>query len=257
MLLIIISLICALGALRSSKQDVLEQQQCAKNEEFSECGSACEPSCRHPTPTVCTLQCVIGCQCKHGFFRNDHNECVANCNSTEDYDPISSHECPENEKFNECGAACEPTCDNPNPVCTKQCVLNVCQCRDGFVRNSWNHCVPKSACSLDSSALVPSSCSDVDCPAGSTCSMVSVECRVPPCAASMPNCIPDITEHCEANESWRDCSTCEPSCTDMNPSCPLMCGIPQCQCNPGFFRSALGKCITMDECRRPLKVVNK
>ncbi|KIH43092.1 trypsin Inhibitor like cysteine rich domain protein [Ancylostoma duodenale] len=55
------------------------QQQCKANEVFTDCGSACEPSCKNPKPEICTEQCVVGCQCKPGFFRNDQGACVAKC----------------------------------------------------------------------------------------------------------------------------------------------------------------------------------
>ncbi|VDM81054.1 unnamed protein product [Strongylus vulgaris] len=43
--------------------------RCGKNEIFTTCGSACEPTCNKPLPTICTMQCVVGCQCKPGFKR--------------------------------------------------------------------------------------------------------------------------------------------------------------------------------------------
>ncbi|RCN49199.1 trypsin Inhibitor like cysteine rich domain protein [Ancylostoma caninum] len=57
-----------------------ERRRCGRNEVFDACGSACEPTCRNPNPEVCTLQCVAGCRCRTGYFRNDNNECVKNCN---------------------------------------------------------------------------------------------------------------------------------------------------------------------------------
>nr|CDJ97122.1 Protease inhibitor I8 domain containing protein [Haemonchus contortus] len=55
------------------------QMNCGPNEVFDTCGSACEPSCRNPNPTICTLQCVVGCRCRQGFFRDDFGQCVASC----------------------------------------------------------------------------------------------------------------------------------------------------------------------------------
>ncbi|KAK9300096.1 hypothetical protein QLX08_007089 [Tetragonisca angustula] len=56
-------------------------QQCGLNEEFKSCGTACEPSCDKPRADFCTMQCVIGCQCKSGYLRNGKGTCVApeNC----------------------------------------------------------------------------------------------------------------------------------------------------------------------------------
>ncbi|XP_078032930.1 chymotrypsin inhibitor-like [Augochlora pura] len=52
-------------------------QQCGENEQFNSCGTACEPSCSRPEPQMCTMQCVIGCQCKEGFLRNSAGSCVS------------------------------------------------------------------------------------------------------------------------------------------------------------------------------------
>ncbi|XP_031844747.1 chymotrypsin inhibitor-like [Nomia melanderi] len=52
-------------------------QQCGVNEQFNSCGSACEPSCSQPSPQLCTMQCIIGCQCKEGYLRNAAGSCVS------------------------------------------------------------------------------------------------------------------------------------------------------------------------------------
>ncbi|KHJ84138.1 trypsin Inhibitor like cysteine rich domain protein, partial [Oesophagostomum dentatum] len=115
-------------------------KKCPRNEEYKECGTACEPSCKNPNPQICTLQCVIGCQCKKGFFRNDKGVCVADCGGKE-------KPCGENEERKKCGTACEPSCSNPSPVCTKQCILNVCQCKPGYTRDdATNKCISYDSC---------------------------------------------------------------------------------------------------------------
>ncbi|KAI4493971.1 hypothetical protein M0802_009347 [Mischocyttarus mexicanus] len=48
-------------------------KQCPENEEFASCGSACEPTCDNTELKACTLECVIGCQCKEGFIRQSQN----------------------------------------------------------------------------------------------------------------------------------------------------------------------------------------
>ncbi|VDM63701.1 unnamed protein product [Angiostrongylus costaricensis] len=108
-------------------KNLLGQRQCAKNEEFSECGSSCKPSCRNPTPSACTLQCVIGCQCKRGFIRNDYNECVANCNSSIKVNTGNNKLCPLSLLL--------------KLFCTADCIPNVCQCKHGLFRNFENKCV--------------------------------------------------------------------------------------------------------------------
>lgn len=47
--------------------------------------------------------------------------------------------------YNRCGTACPPTCDNPNPICTKQCVAG-CFCIDGYVLDAIDSCIPLNKC---------------------------------------------------------------------------------------------------------------
>nr|XP_022910517.1 zonadhesin-like [Onthophagus taurus] len=42
--------------------------KCEKGEEFSTCGSLCEPTCKNPQRT-CNSNCVKGCFCKRGYVR--------------------------------------------------------------------------------------------------------------------------------------------------------------------------------------------
>ncbi|XP_026479353.1 cysteine-rich venom protein 6-like [Ctenocephalides felis] len=57
--------------------------------------------------------------------------------------------CPPGEMYYRCGTACERTCQNPSPrICTYQCVPNVCQCDNRYVRGWDGTCVPLSQCSM-------------------------------------------------------------------------------------------------------------
>uniref|UniRef100_A0A8R1I8W5 TIL domain-containing protein n=1 Tax=Caenorhabditis japonica TaxID=281687 RepID=A0A8R1I8W5_CAEJA len=116
-------------------------KKCGANEIFTECGSACEPSCTNPSP-MCIQQCIPNvCRCSTGFVRHSvtgkcvrQNECSV------------AKKCGANETFRECGTACEPSCSNPEPrMCTKQCIVDVCQCSQGFIRGP-EGCIKKEHC---------------------------------------------------------------------------------------------------------------
>nr|CAD2186709.1 unnamed protein product [Meloidogyne enterolobii] len=55
--------------------------------------------------------------------------------------------CKEGEVFKSCASACEPTCkDTGDIACTLQCMPGKCQCKDGYVRDENNVCIPKEKC---------------------------------------------------------------------------------------------------------------
>ncbi|KAK6011931.1 trypsin Inhibitor like cysteine rich domain protein, partial [Ostertagia ostertagi] len=147
---------------------------CPANEEFKECGTACEPSCRNPKPEICTEQCVRGCQCKSGFYRNDENVCVSNCSG--------GGGCGVNEERKQCGTACEPTCSQPNPTTALYPRFEEC------LSFQW----PVAPQPLHDSISDPvRPCSELNCPRGTRCELGRVICPfVPPCFTQQTRCVP-------------------------------------------------------------------
>lgn len=187
---------------------------CGPNGEFKSCGSACEPTCANPKPTICTLQCVMGCFCKPGFMKNEKGECVRpeNCEAQNKkmlfaYPP--DMQCKENEVFMPCGSACPPTCANPHasPICTKQCVIG-CFCKPGYLRQENGECVSAEKCGVPAM-------------------------QDPVCAGE--------------NEEFRQCKGCDATCTDAHPICPRIC-VQGCACKEGHVRNTNGKCIKKEQC---------
>ncbi|CAK9795045.1 hypothetical protein ANTPLA_LOCUS218 [Anthophora plagiata] len=59
------------------QKEVIDAQRiCPQNEEYKECGTACESKCAYPDPTECIDVCVEGCQCLRGYRRNTKGHCV-------------------------------------------------------------------------------------------------------------------------------------------------------------------------------------
>ncbi|CAL7938497.1 unnamed protein product [Xylocopa violacea] len=71
---LILCIVAVVAFIDAHPQD--SGSECGPNEEFKNCGSACEPECGKAPSPICTLRCVIGCQCKEGYARNKDNHCV-------------------------------------------------------------------------------------------------------------------------------------------------------------------------------------
>ncbi|KHJ89224.1 hypothetical protein OESDEN_10957 [Oesophagostomum dentatum] len=73
-------------------------------------------------------------------------------------------------------------------VCTLQCVLNVCQCKQGYIRDdATNKCILYADCPKD--RVIP--CSEMNCPEGTRCKLGRVICPfVPPCFVMQTVCVP-------------------------------------------------------------------
>uniref|UniRef100_A0A1I7ZPH5 TIL domain-containing protein n=1 Tax=Steinernema glaseri TaxID=37863 RepID=A0A1I7ZPH5_9BILA len=122
--------------------------------------------------------------------------------------------CRDNEQWMECGT-CEGTCDNPSPICTRECKPAKCYCpaHKGFVRFGYTgKCVPAT-----------------QCPTYSKPAKRSVE------------------HKCGENEEWSDCAGCDEGCENPIRACPASCQ-QRCACKNGFVRGWDGKCIVKSEC---------
>ncbi|EYC24256.1 hypothetical protein Y032_0014g2404 [Ancylostoma ceylanicum] len=140
--------------------------------------------------------------------------------------------CGQNEERKVCGTRCEPTCENPNPLCTRACEPNVCQCRDGYLRDATNKCIRANSCP--------------NRPGGG--------------GGSGGSGSGGAGGKCGENEERKVCgSPCEPSCREQNPVgsprpsrfqvCAARCIPNVCQCRSGFFRNDENKCVRKKACR--------
>ncbi|KAG6447521.1 hypothetical protein O3G_MSEX004992 [Manduca sexta] len=118
--------------------------------------------------------------------------------------------CGSNERLLECG--CPKTCRDPVPECKGVCRPG-CYCEDGQVRNATGHCVKLA-----------------DCPPHSY----------------IPQPIP-YRIMCGPLQRYRSCETCEKTCSNPNPPCPMPCK-KGCFCDPGYVRAPSGDCVKLNEC---------
>lgn len=59
------------------EQSTSTPKTCGPNEDYTNCGTACEPTCGVKETEHCTLQCIVGvCQCKPGYYRHPTKGCV-------------------------------------------------------------------------------------------------------------------------------------------------------------------------------------
>ncbi|KAL6744317.1 hypothetical protein Aduo_017266 [Ancylostoma duodenale] len=193
-----------------------ERRRCGRNEVFDACGSACEPTCRNPNPEVCTLQCVAGCRCRTGFYRNDNKQCVEfeNCNPPPRPPPprpptaasCSEVRCPAGYHCEMVEFPCtRQPCATPSP----RCVPDPRPPR------------PTTSPPAPEAPLPPPNCDNIRCPPGFFCQVISIPCEQPPCPPPTAQCFREQQNPpaiCPINESWRECSSlCEPTCDNRNP----------------------------------------
>ncbi|KAI6656480.1 Tenascin-like [Oopsacas minuta] len=163
------------------------RQICGPNQEYKECG--CHVTCKNfLNLTICDERsCVEDCFCKSYFALNSTGHCVDifSCNRP-------TNPCGEDEVHWECGTACPPTCDDPNPECEEYCQAG-CVCKESTVRNSDGDCVTVSDCPKD-----PEDPSKEECVGN----QVYVECKSN-CPYTCNNCYDEV--NCEN-------ITCTPGC---------------------------------------------
>ncbi|XP_015793763.1 von Willebrand factor-like [Tetranychus urticae] len=169
-------------------------KQCSKSKVFNSCGSPCPPTCANPNPGFCGTACVRGCFCPKGTLENAYGECVEQCSSN---GPASYDYIPK--VYSTCGSACPPTCANPNPICSQQCVEG-CFCPKGTIEDASGKCVKqcsKSKVYNECGSLCPPTCAN---PKPGPCAAVCVKgCFCP--KGTFENAAGECVEQCLTNGS--------------------------------------------------------
>ncbi|KAL0840528.1 hypothetical protein ABMA28_015747 [Loxostege sticticalis] len=281
---------------------IASSTKCNKpNEVYDPCDAPCpgrscdvDPrlvKCGRP-PQVGDENCVVGCRCMDGYFRNKNGRCVP-----WDQCPKKQPTCGPNEVYDECDAPCpgrscdvDPRlvrCKAPPKPGDEECIKG-CRCKDGFARNKKGQCIPREKCPPKQPVCgkneVYDEC-DAPCP-GRTCDVdpALVLCKTAPkpgdkdCVEGCRcidgyardqngNCIPrdqcPPKPTCGPNEEYDPCPDCSPqTCEMMNQTyhCPRLPASkmgpgchPSCRCKKEYFRNKIGECIHSSDCAKCTK----
>ncbi|XP_078608963.1 uncharacterized protein LOC144880582 isoform X2 [Branchiostoma floridae x Branchiostoma japonicum] len=199
--------------------------------------------------------------------------CVRICQN-----PAPTSVCGENSHFDTCGhGECQPTCENPTPICTQVCIAG-CQCDDGFALHD-GRCIPMSqceggeddfafperpgtcpapslsdadcsglrlyrVCSMDAECQIGEKCCDIGC--GQECVRVRGRRPVPggPFPERPGTCpTPSLSDaDCSGPRRYRVC-TMDVGCRRGEKCCENGCGVKECiRLNRRPMRSKPGTC---------------
>ncbi|KAG4065111.1 hypothetical protein HA402_007508 [Bradysia odoriphaga] len=192
--------------------DCPQVPRCPNNEVYTECGSACFSTCRNHLnpPKICTMQCIVGCQCKEGYVRDEiSGKCVLPCDC-----PATGHKCRlPNEEYSTCGTACPDTCDNYKKprACTLQCV-------EGCFSTEEEQVCPLNEVYDECGSACPLTCNNYNSPSDVVCTAnCVVGCR---CQDNYVRneedgtcCLETGCPVCPQNQVYNTCGT----------ACPLTC----------------------------------
>ncbi|XP_077291696.1 zonadhesin-like [Arctopsyche grandis] len=257
----------AFCAVAISAQQNTNTMKCQENETLTNCGSACENSCREPTWSwVCEPSCEVpGCTCKDEYLRNTKDVCVL---------PVDCDTCKLNEIFESCSNPdCIDTCAEPDATTrcnrTTSCSPG-CVCRKGYLKESNGECVRpeqcKSLCKDPNEEykrcgeVCPTTCENKDqgariCP--EFCAKFGCVCKSRYVRSWNRTCIkPEECPTCPGPNEFYSCgSACDTTCATLGQKCPIVnikC-TEMCYCEDGYARDHTGWCIPIEECPKQCK----
>uniref|UniRef100_A0A914CZS1 Follistatin-like domain-containing protein n=1 Tax=Acrobeloides nanus TaxID=290746 RepID=A0A914CZS1_9BILA len=231
--------------------------QCNTNEEFQTCGTACEPSCENPNPTICTMECIVDkCQCKAGFVRKGgkNGSCVPKdqcSNSTASQSPScntvkcrAGYKCELQQVY--CYQAPCPKVPRCVPDETQQTICS-------GENEEFKQC---GACDQDCGQ--PEKMCKLSCALGGGCGCKSGYVRNSYGTCILKSACPDngslvvdpIVKNCsEENEEFKQCGACDQFCGKPERMCKMSCNLGGgCGCINGYVRNSEGKCVLPDQC---------
>merc|ERR1712227_74241 len=103
-----------------------DDTQCTENEEFTDCGSMCEPQCSNSDDfNVCDEACVPMCICVKGYIRSPTGECI----TEKKCDTLKNSECVQEAEENAMMmGAFVPACEENGDYNATQCWGSTGEC---------------------------------------------------------------------------------------------------------------------------------
>ncbi|CAO1440981.1 unnamed protein product, partial [Diamesa serratosioi] len=142
--IIVFLISCFFGALCQE----LCIDSCPANEVFSECkaGGICQKTCSTRNTTVVECDCVSGCICKPGYFRDANTyKCITKASCPPIPNPNSTI-CAKNEVYSKSLAGCQKNCYTRD-IMYKCIPKSGCICADGYIRSPiTNQCILIKSC---------------------------------------------------------------------------------------------------------------
>jgi hypothetical protein len=206
-----------------------EPESCGLNERYTNCASSTcfEERCRedvlYPIPGFkrCTRDCIKGCQCIPGYFRNDKGRCVSelSCRMCGYYEDWKEYDGTEGFELS-CDDAASDVTANTTEVVDNQGesvgFAGFCKCAEGYYRSEEGLCVSEEACKQ---------CTNTN----------------------------EFWELCGSSSCWED--TCDDKDTPLRERLIAFCTLDcreGCKCYPGFYRDiASGDCVSAFMCPPP------
>lgn len=217
---------------------------CFKDEIYTHYHNKCyENTCanvRNP-PKYCTKsKHQRHCVCRKHLYRNEHDECVPieQCRNVSEpreflrcpgqneeligcYDEANARICPEK------GCSKQDNIFRKPPKSSHKCILNKCDCIEGFLRNIYGNCVPEKDCHNKYKVKASDPCPGLN------------EVRV----KHIKKC--DIQKCANLRHKKRKC---------RGDGARYLYNI--CICAKGYWRDDCGRCIPKNQCHVPCKCTN-
>ncbi|XP_063890544.1 zonadhesin isoform X2 [Helicoverpa armigera] len=278
--------VCRPGFVKDEINECIPEEECpgpcSENEEFSNCTQAVcraqncsDKDILKACPSVADGDCIQGCVCQEGYFRDVNGYCIP--------EDLCTKECGTNQELR-CVQDCPPEASCGNRGIAVSCAPSPCDykcvCKPGLIKDYNDECILEEQCDKlcpqneEFSECVQATCRHQNCtqkgmPLGCP-GLVPGACK-PGCICKenylrdeSGSCVPEEEcdeeegpKTCPPNEDLVDCANA--LCRSLNcnersilPPCPsvLKC-IKDCVCKYGYLRDENGVCVPKEQCPIP------